>query len=100
VLQRGGVFQAGRGSDILAEGNVFKNVKTQNNGDAKTQDGGRTFVPFRNEDSNLCSAVLGRPCVANVMLQSSNYNWGQVTQTVNIFKVSYPHETFHSEICT
>ncbi|PLW16684.1 hypothetical protein PCANC_13342 [Puccinia coronata f. sp. avenae] len=83
---QGGVFQAGRGSDILAEGNVFKNVKTQNNGDAKTQDGGRTFVPFRDEDSNLCSAVLGRPCVANVMLQSSNYNWGQVTQTVNIFK--------------
>ena len=76
----------GQGSNVLAEGNVFKNVKIQNNSDLKTKDGGKSFIPFRNEDSNLCTAALGRPCVSNLMIQSSNYNFAVDTQALNSFR--------------
>ncbi|KAI9630908.1 hypothetical protein KEM48_013486 [Puccinia striiformis f. sp. tritici PST-130] len=82
----GETFQVGRGSDVLAEGNVYKNVKTQNNNDAKTQLGGRSFVPLKPEDANRCTAALGRPCVPNLMLQSSNYLFGLDAQALTTFR--------------
>ncbi|KNZ47204.1 hypothetical protein VP01_65g5 [Puccinia sorghi] len=82
----GGVLSAGKGSDVLMEGNVFKNVKQQNKADLKTQEGGRSYVPFKREDSNRCTATLGRPCAANLLLESAQYNWGLVAQTLTTFK--------------
>lgn len=90
AVTRGGVLSAGKGSDVLMEGNVFKNVKQQNKADLKTQEGGRSYVPFKREDSNRCTATLGRPCAANLLLESAQYNWGLVAQTLTTFKVSFP----------
>ncbi|KAA1111803.1 hypothetical protein PGT21_012701 [Puccinia graminis f. sp. tritici] len=82
----GETFQVGQGSNLLAEGNVFKNAKIHNNGDLKTQFGGKSFVPFRPEDSTVCSQAIGRPCVINLSLQSSKYNFALETQALNSFK--------------
>jgi hypothetical protein len=95
TLIRGETLQVGSGSNILAEGNVFKNAQIQNNGDLKTQFGGKSFVPFRPEDSTVCSQAIGRPCVINLSLQSSKYNFALEAQALASFKVS--HSSFSKQ---
>ncbi|PLW43005.1 hypothetical protein PCANC_10032 [Puccinia coronata f. sp. avenae] len=85
----GETFEIGKGSSVLAEGNLFKNVKIQNPGDVKTQDGGNSYVPFKPEEASRCSSMIGRPCVANQMIDSSPYKFDLNPQAANTFK-KYP----------
>ncbi|PLW40354.1 hypothetical protein PCASD_07313 [Puccinia coronata f. sp. avenae] len=88
----GETFEIGKGSNVLAEGNLFKNVKIQHPGDVVTHDGGNSYVPFRPEEASRCTSSLGRPCVANQMVESSTYKFDLNLQAVNSFK-QYPDVT-------
>jgi hypothetical protein len=73
---------------LLAEGNVFENVKIQDPGDLKTQDGGHSYVPLKPAEADRCKSILGRPCATNLLIQSSPYKFSLDTQAVDAFKVS------------
>ncbi|KAA1129571.1 hypothetical protein PGTUg99_030176 [Puccinia graminis f. sp. tritici] len=83
----GATFEVGAGSNVLAEGNVFHNVKMQDNSDLTTQDGGKAYVPFKTKEANQCKSILGRPCISNLMIQSSKYNFPLDTQALATCKV-------------
>lgn len=82
----GETFEFERGSNVLAEGNVFRNVKIHNPGDANTQRGGNSFAPTKIDDEKICQPILGRPCKINLMLQSSVYKFGLKTQALDAMK--------------
>jgi hypothetical protein len=88
-VKRGETFEIGKGSNVLAEGNLFKNVKIQHPGDVVTHDGGNSYVPFRPEEASRCTSSLGRPCIANQMVESSTYKFDLNLQAVNSFKASF-----------
>ncbi|EFP85234.2 uncharacterized protein PGTG_11403 [Puccinia graminis f. sp. tritici CRL 75-36-700-3] len=85
----GETLEVGSGSNLLAEGNVFENVKIQDPGDLKTQDGGHSYVPLKPAEADRCKSILGRPCATNLLIQSSPYKFSVDTQAVDAFKV-YP----------
>ncbi|KAG0146943.1 hypothetical protein CROQUDRAFT_43651 [Cronartium quercuum f. sp. fusiforme G11] len=66
---RGETFEIAVGGNILAEGNLFKNVKTLYKEQARTALGGRSFVPFTDQDAARCQSVIGRPCVTNKQIE-------------------------------
>ncbi|PLW58281.1 hypothetical protein PCANC_00786 [Puccinia coronata f. sp. avenae] len=82
----GSTFEIDQGGNVLAEGNLFENVKTQDPDDATTQFGGRSYVPFTPADASRCTSLLGRPCVANQMVRSSPYKFSLDTPAVDAFK--------------
>ncbi|PLW22297.1 hypothetical protein PCANC_27121 [Puccinia coronata f. sp. avenae] len=85
-------FEVGSGSTFLAEGNVFKNAKFQDPGDKVTERGGNSYVPFLDADAQACQGALGRPCVKNLMLQSSPYQFGLKKAVLQTFQQKPPSD--------
>ncbi|KAI9630907.1 hypothetical protein KEM48_013485 [Puccinia striiformis f. sp. tritici PST-130] len=88
----GETFEIGKGSNVVAEGNVFENVKIQDPGDLNTQDGGYSYVPLKEPEAVRCQSILGRHCVTNLLIQSSPYKFSLDTQALDASK-AYPAVT-------
>ncbi|OAV99584.1 hypothetical protein PTTG_25217 [Puccinia triticina 1-1 BBBD Race 1] len=82
----GETFEIGSGSKVLAEGNLFENVKIQNPSDIETQDAGHSYVPMKPEEAARCTSILGRPCVTNLLRKSSPYKFALDSQILDNFK--------------
>jgi hypothetical protein len=63
-------------------------VKIQDTSDFTTQDGGKSYVPFKTKEANQCKSILGRPCISNLMIQSSKYNFSLDAEALATCKVS------------
>jgi pectate lyase len=61
-------FDVGEGVNALIEGNVFSDVKTPMNPENKP---GSTFAVTA-KDTSSCTSALGRPCVANELINSGD----------------------------
>ncbi|KAJ7803200.1 pectate lyase [Mycena olivaceomarginata] len=68
------------GSKILLEGNYFNTVTTPTLAGA-----GQTYIPTTSAQTAACSSLLGRSCVANVLLSSGALLAGTDTGTLNGF---------------
>ncbi|KAJ7777140.1 pectin lyase-like protein [Mycena metata] len=71
------------GSKILLEGNYFNAVTTPTLTGA-----GQTYIPTTSAQTAACSSLLGRACVANVLLNSGALLAGTDTGTLNGFTAS------------
>lgn len=68
------------GSKILLEGNYFNAVTTP-----ALSGAGQTYIPTTAAQTAACSALLGRACVANVLLSSGSLQAGTDAGTLNGF---------------
>ncbi|EFP86388.2 hypothetical protein PGT21_029998 [Puccinia graminis f. sp. tritici] len=86
----GETFEIASGSTFLAEGNVIKNAHFENPDDQLTNHGGNGFIPFLDADAQACQGPLGRPCVKNLILQSSPYKFDVRTSVLKAFQKKPP----------
>ncbi|CAE6517082.1 unnamed protein product [Rhizoctonia solani] len=76
----GHALDAGTGSRVLMEGNVFNAVRTPSTGDST----GTVFAPTSSSMNAQCSSVLGRNCVSNTLTGGS----GSLANTANTAAIS------------
>ncbi|WAQ88432.1 hypothetical protein PtA15_9A559 [Puccinia triticina] len=86
----GETFEIASGSTFLAEGNVIKSAQFENPGDQVTDRGGNAYIPFLDADAQACQGPLGRPCVKNLIIQSSQYKFGLKKVALQAFQKRPP----------
>ncbi|KAG0139997.1 hypothetical protein CROQUDRAFT_53916 [Cronartium quercuum f. sp. fusiforme G11] len=85
-------IDAGKGSKMLAEGNLFKQSHPVNPSDVLTEGGGESYFPFTEAELAACQSVFGRACVANQVLNSGkcqnkkDYQFGKKSNVPGEFK--------------
>ncbi|POW00598.1 hypothetical protein PSHT_12976 [Puccinia striiformis] len=85
----GETFKVAYGSTFLVKGNIIKNTQFENLDNEFTDDGGNGYIPFLDADAQACRGPLGHPCVKNLILESSPYEFGLKNTVLWAYEVSW-----------